>query len=131
MGNRKKRVSYKDFIDKELILFSVNDLRRSVPSICDGLKPGQRKILYCCFLKNNLKKEIRVAQLGGYVSEKSAYHHGEMSLYQTIIGMAQNFVGSNNINLLSPWYVWQSNQRWKGCGIAEIYSYKIINNDTS
>merc|ERR1712228_603743 len=102
MGNRKKRVSYKDFIDKELILFSVNDLRRSVPSICDGLKPGQRKILYCCFLKNNLKKEIRVAQLGGYVSEKSAYHHGEMSLYQTIIGMAQNFVGSNNINLLSP-----------------------------
>jgi len=101
-NNRKKRVSYKDFIDKELILFSVNDLRRSVPSICDGLKPGQRKILYCCFLKNNLKKEIRVAQLGGYVSEKSAYHHGEMSLYGTIIGMAQNFVGSNNINLLAP-----------------------------
>ena len=102
INGRNKKVSYRDFIDKELILFSVNDLHRSVPSIYDGLKPGQRKILYCCFLKNNLKTEIRVAQLGGYVSEKSAYHHGETSLYQTIINMAQDYVGSNNINLLSP-----------------------------
>jgi len=97
-----RRVSYKDFIDKELILFSVSDLHRSVPSIYDGLKPGQRKLLYCCFLKNNLKTELRVAQLGGYVSEKSAYHHGEQSLYMTIINMAQDYVGSNNINLLQP-----------------------------
>jgi len=97
-----RRVSYKDFIDKELILFSVSDLHRSVPSLYDGLKPGQRKLLYCCFLKNNLKTELRVAQLGGYVSEKSAYHHGEQSLYMTIIGMAQDYVGSNNINLLKP-----------------------------
>jgi len=97
-----KRVSYKDFVDRELILFSAYDLKRSVPSIWDGLKPGQRKILYCCFLKNNLSKEIRVAQLGGYVSEKSAYHHGETSLYMTIVGMAQDYVGSNNINLLCP-----------------------------
>merc|ERR1719410_2372569 len=99
---RGKRVSYKDFIDRELVLFSTYDLKRSVPLIFDGLKPGQRKVLYCCFLKNNLKTELRVAQLGGYVSEKSAYHHGEASLYMTIIGMAQNYVGSNNINLLSP-----------------------------
>jgi DNA topoisomerase II len=43
-----------------------------------------------------------VAQFAGYVSEHSAYHHGEQSLMTTIIGMAQNFVGSNNINLLYP-----------------------------
>ena len=36
------------------------------------------------------------------VGEQSAYHHGEQSLMQTIIGLAQNFVGSNNINLLKP-----------------------------
>ena len=45
---------------------------------------------------------LQVAQFSGYVSEHSAYHHGEQSLASTIIGMAQNFVGSNNINLLSP-----------------------------
>ena len=53
----------------------------------DGLKPGHRKILFSCF-KRKLKGEIKVAQLAGYVSEHSAYHHGEMSLTGTIIGMA-------------------------------------------
>jgi len=67
----------------------------------DGLKPSQRKMLFAC-LKRGLKDEIRVAQLAGYVSEHAAYHHGEASLNGTIIGMAQNFVGSNNINLLKP-----------------------------
>ena len=43
-----------------------------------------------------------MAQLAGYVSEHSAYHHGEMSLTEAIVGMAQNFIGSNNINLLMP-----------------------------
>ena len=43
-----------------------------------------------------------MAQLSGYVSEHSAYHHGETSLQSTIVGLAQNFVGSNNINLLVP-----------------------------
>lgn len=96
-----KHLRYKDFIDKELIQFSVADCARSIPSLCDGLKPGQRKILFACF-KRKLKAEIKVAQLSGYVAEHSAYHHGEVSLQATIVGMAQNFVASNNINLLLP-----------------------------
>jgi len=77
------------------------DLQRSIPSMVDGLKPGQRKILFCSF-KRNFVKEAKVSQFSGYVSEHSAYHHGEQSLAGTIIGMAQDFVGSNNINLLQP-----------------------------
>ena len=65
------------------------------------MKPSQRKVLYCCF-KRKLDKEIRVAQLAGYVSEHGAYHHGEASLQGTIVNMAQDYVGSNNINLLQP-----------------------------
>lgn len=49
-----------------------------------------------------MKKEIKVAQLAGYISEHSAYHHGEQSLYDSIIGLAQDFVGSNNLELLKP-----------------------------
>jgi DNA topoisomerase-2 len=93
--------SYTEFVNKELIHFSNADNIRSLPNMMDGLKPSQRKILFAC-LKRNLKEEIRVAQLAGYVSEHAAYHHGEASLNGTIIGMAQNFVGSNNINLLRP-----------------------------
>ena len=89
------------FIHKELIHFSNSDTKRSIGSLYDGLKPSQRKILYSCF-KRKLYSEIRVAQLAGYVSENAAYHHGEASLQGAIIGMAQDFVGSNNINLLKP-----------------------------
>jgi DNA topoisomerase II len=96
-----KTLRYKDFVNKELILFSVADCARSIPCLCDGLKPGQRKILFACF-KRKLTSEIKVAQLSGYVSEHSAYHHGEVSLQAAIVNLAQNFVGSNNINVLLP-----------------------------
>lgn len=94
-------VSYEDFIHKEFIHFSKYDCDRSIPNLMDGLKISLRKILYAAF-KKNLNTEIKVAQFSGYVSEHSCYHHGEASLNQAIVGMAQNFVGSNNINLLVP-----------------------------
>ena len=94
-------IPIRDFVNKELILFSMADNVRSIPSAIDGFKPGQRKILFSCF-KRNLRAEIKVAQLGGYIAEHSAYHHGEQSLYMTIVGMAQTFVGSNNVNVLEP-----------------------------
>lgn len=96
-----KVVTYSDFINVELVLFSNYDNVRSIPNMMDGFKPGQRKVLHTC-LKRNDKREVKVAQLAGSVAEHSAYHHGEMSLMGTIINLAQNFVGSNNINLLQP-----------------------------
>jgi DNA topoisomerase-2 len=94
-------MSFFDFINEKLIEFSVYDNERNIPSIMDGLKPGQRKILFGV-LKRNLKKEIKVAQLAGYISENTGYHHGEASLNQTIVNLAQDYAGSNNINLLKP-----------------------------
>ncbi|XP_037546717.1 DNA topoisomerase 2-alpha [Nematolebias whitei] len=100
-GQSTKFLSYNDFVNKELVLFSNSDNERSIPCLVDGLKPGQRKVLFCCFKRND-KREVKVAQLAGSVAEMSAYHHGEMSLMMTIIGLAQNFVGSNNMNMLQP-----------------------------
>ncbi|SBS89427.1 DNA topoisomerase II [Plasmodium malariae] len=101
VDHKEKDLSYYDFVNKELIYYSRYDTERSIPNIMDGWKPGQRKVLYGCF-KRNLKNECKVAQLVGYIAEHSAYHHGESSLQQTIINMAQTFVGSNNINFLEP-----------------------------
>eukprot|EP01047_Picozoa_sp_COSAG01_P028229 COSAG01_NODE_1890_length_8979_cov_5.337500_2_plen_1328_part_00 len=101
LDHTASHVTFGDFINKELILFSQADNIRSIPCIVDGFKPSQRKVLFSCF-KRKLKKEIKVAQLAGYVSEHSAYHHGEASLQGTIINMAQTFCGSNNVNLLVP-----------------------------
>ena len=99
-ANPGQRVPYEEFVHKDLIHFSNYNLERSIPNVMDGLKTSQRKILYSAF-KRNLKTEIRVAQFAGYVSEHSGYHHGEASLTEAIVAMAQDFVGSNNI----AWFV--------------------------
>jgi DNA topoisomerase-2 len=96
-----KTLSVSDFVHRDLSNFSVEDIKRSIPHVSDGLKPSQRKVIYAC-LKKNLMTDMKVAQLAGYVAEQTAYHHGEASLQGTIVNLAQNFVGSNNMNLLEP-----------------------------
>lgn len=98
----ENKISYETFINKDLIHFSNRNLERSIPHLCDGLKESTRKILYACLKRNLYTNEIKVAQLAGNVSEVTAYHHGENSLQEAIIGMAQIFVGTNNINILEP-----------------------------
>jgi DNA topoisomerase-2 len=102
--NKSNKITIPHFIHNELIQFSNYDNIRSIPSICDGFKPVQRKILYGCIKKKlfNPKDELKVSQLSGYISSLTSYHHGEISMMMSIINMAQNFVGSNNINLLYP-----------------------------
>ena len=96
-----KNLNITDFVYKDLVNFSLADLKRSIAHVCDGLKPSQRKVMYSCFQKN-LTTEMKVAQLAAYVAEKSAYHHGEVSLAETIVKLANDYTGSNNINLLEP-----------------------------
>jgi DNA topoisomerase-2 len=90
----KQSISH--FVNNELVTFSIADLERSIPNIMDGLKPSQRKVLYGC-IKKGLYTDTKVAQLSGYISEHTSYHHGEVSLQGTIINMAQDYMGSNNI----------------------------------
>lgn len=85
------------FIDEYLIQYSIDDCKRSLPNIMDGLKESQRKVIYGVRKTTTL---VKVAQLAGFVAQKTDYKHGEQNLCETIIKMAQNFVGSNNIPLL-------------------------------
>ena len=101
LDHSERTVSYTNFINRELILFSVADNMRSIPSVVDGFKPGQRKVLFTCF-KRNLKKDTKVVELAGSVLGLAAYQHGDASLHGTIVGLAQSFVGSNNVNCLEP-----------------------------
>lgn len=83
--------------------FQLDNIMRKLPHIYDGLNPARRKILCGSrnrFLSNN--GEVKVFQLAGYIAEKMNYHHGSASLEKTIINMAQDYVGANNIPLLLP-----------------------------
>ena len=121
-----KNVSYEDFVHKELIHFSNRDLERSINHICDGLKESTRKILYGCLKRRLFKNEIKVAQLAAYVSEVSAYHHGEASLQQAITGMAQVFVGTNNINILQPNGAFGSRYQGGNDAASPRYIYTLL-----
>lgn len=101
LDNSKTEVSYCEFVNQELIHFSTYDNVRSIPNLMDGFKPSQRKIIHTVF-KKNVTKDIKVAQLGAIVAKETEYEHGEINLYGTIINLAQDFVGSNNIELLEP-----------------------------
>ena len=92
-------MSISDYLNKEQIKFSLNDCGRSLPNVYDGMKESHRKIMYGIFLKN-CKDSIKVAQLAGFVAEKTNYHHGEQNLFDTITKLAQDYVGSNNIPYL-------------------------------
>jgi|688.fasta_scaffold76620_2 DNA topoisomerase-2 len=129
LDTSKKTIPYEEFINRELIHFSKYDCDRSIPNLMDGLKISQRKIMFATF-KRNLTSEIKVAQFSGYVSEHSGYHHGEASLNAAIIGMAQNFVGSNNINLLVPNGQFGTRLQGGKDSASERYIFTLLNKIT-
>jgi DNA topoisomerase-2 len=91
--------TYDKFINSELMEWSMADNNRMIPNLIDGFKPVQRKVLYC-FHKKGIRGEIKVTALTGAIMESLAYHNGDVSGNKAIIGMAQNFVGTNNLNLI-------------------------------
>jgi len=129
LNTSKSYVTYDEFIDNDMIHFSKYDNERSIPNICDGLKLCLRKIVYSAF-KKKLHSEIKVAQFSGYVSEHSGYHHGEASLNGAIVGLAQNFVGSNNINLFVPQGQFGTRLLGGKDAASERYIYTYLNSLT-
>ncbi|ULU00519.1 hypothetical protein L3Y34_001170 [Caenorhabditis briggsae] len=97
----KTELNYEEFVNSQLMQFGMADLKRSIPSLIDGLKPSQRKILWT-LLKMDETTEMKVSQLAGAVAHRQSYHHGEESLVRTIVRMGQTFCGASNMPLLQP-----------------------------
>lgn len=89
-----------EFFNTEFKDFSNLDNVRSIPSIIDGFKDAQRKAVYGMIKHGN--NDIKVAQAAGKFALVTHYAHGEGSMAETIVGLAQDFPGSNNINLFEP-----------------------------
>jgi len=98
-------MSFSDFINHDLVEFSMASNERAIPHFMDGLKESQRKILY--HLRQNMKlfhekESVKTYQLCGFIAGGTEYTHGEDCIGKTINGMASDFIGSNNIALLTP-----------------------------
>lgn len=101
LNKNDRDVTVAEFIHKCMIHFSIYDTERSIPSLFDGLKPSMRKILYTAN-KINFKTSKTIVEFTGDVFKHAAYHHGDSSVHGTVNGLAQDYVGSNNINIFYP-----------------------------
>lgn len=91
-----------DFMAGPVKEFSLYDCVRSIPSVVDGFKVSQRKAIFGALKTGAVSDEVKVSQLANAVAGVSHYHHGEGSMAGTIVGMAQTFPGSNNVNFFEP-----------------------------
>lgn len=82
--------------------FSLYDNVRSIPTISDGLKPSQRKAIYGTLLRGENAGLLSVERLSAGVAASTDYHHGIGSMESTIVGLANNYAGSNNLNIFLP-----------------------------
>jgi DNA topoisomerase-2 len=97
-----RRIRVKHFMNSAFKEFSLYDNVRSIPILFDGMKPSQRKAVYGVQLRGENAPEIQVERLAAQVAAATDYHHGTGSMEGTIIGMATNYAGANNMNLFMP-----------------------------
>lgn len=90
----------KAFIDNEWLAYADYDNRRMLPHIMDGLKITQRKAMYTALDLPKADKPMKVSQFASRAAAETAYHHGEVSMMDTVVKLAQDYPGSNNVPLL-------------------------------
>lgn len=97
-----KRIGINSFLNSAFKEFSLYDNVRSIPTLTDGFKPSQRKAIYGIQDRGENAPELQVERLSAHISAVTDYHHGTTSMESTVIGMAANYPGTNNMNLLIP-----------------------------
>lgn len=92
-----------EFVNGEYAHYARVACDRAIPRMVDGLKPSTAKILYAMMQRGaGARYKMKVSELAGYVSNRAGYHHGDQALMSALVGMAQNHLGTNNINYLYP-----------------------------
>ncbi len=91
-----------DFLSNDYKEFAMYVIEgRAIPSICDGLKPSQRKIIHIAnqVWKTGNEKTLKVFQLSGKVASDCYYHHGDCLSPETEIIM-----NDGSIITIKDWY---------------------------
>jgi len=120
-------VTWTDYLKNEVLPFSREDNERSIAHFADGLKPSQRGVIFT-MLSKNIVSPAKVAEVTGKVMEYTHYAHGETSLQDTIVGLAQDFWGTNNINFLFPDGQFGSRTLGRNSNASPRYIFTKLNN---
>lgn len=105
----KDVASISQFLHDEMLpQYALASVTRAIPSAIDGFKVAQRKVFYGARVLKMVDKSgrgddtIKVAAATGKIQAATQYHHGDASLSATIVGMACDYAGAGNVNLLMP-----------------------------
>jgi DNA topoisomerase-2 len=93
----ENKITVSEFLDNENVNYASYSTLRAIASLVDGLKNSHRKVVH--YMQNNGDKEKKLFNLSGEIMTATEYLHGNIA--GSVITLAQNFVGSNNIPLLT------------------------------
>ena len=122
-----KRISCSDHLEYETNMYQKDNLERKLDHVIDGQNQAGRKILDGILkgLKGN--KEIKVAQLAGFISEHENYHHGEASLCSSITGKGFVATGGKQLPFLVPLSMFGSRMGGGSDSAAPRYIFAKLN----
>lgn len=89
-----------DYFNGSYADYAMYDNSRKLACIVDGLKSSARKCVYT-MLDKNITSNVKLSILRSKCSEHTEYLHGDQSLVGVMVGLAQDYVGSNNVPLLA------------------------------
>lgn len=99
---KMQELSTEKFFNDNLRLYSAHSNIRGIPFIGDGFKEAQRKAMWGMFERGENAGLITVERVSAHCAAITDYHHGIGSMQGTLVGLAQDFAGSNNMNFLVP-----------------------------
>lgn len=106
-------------------LYQRDNILRKLLSVIDGFVGSRRKVFYTA--RKAGRRDIKVQGLAGETVAKANYHHGETSLEQTIIRMAQAYPGARNLPMLKPLGNFGSRDKGYKNAAASRYIYTTLN----
>jgi len=122
-----QKLSIKDFLDNQVREFSISVIKeRAIPSVIDGMKPSQRKVVYTA--NKTAKSFIKTIALVGKVLSEGGYQKGDGALGGVITGITQDFAGANNIPWLEGSGEFGSRKLPKGAAAERYTKVKIHQN---
>jgi len=87
------------FLNSEQTDYASYSTIRAIASLIDGQKNSSRKVIYTTM--NKLKGEVKVETFANEVASYTEYLHGSSSLNGVIVGLAQDYAGTNNLPILT------------------------------
>jgi DNA gyrase/topoisomerase IV subunit B len=103
-SNHKNRIiTCTEHFDNESREFQLDFMSRKLKHAIDGFIPSQRKAFAGARkLWSSGGAPKKVYQVTGYVTTEMHYQHGDASMNDTIIKLAQNFTGGCNLPVFTP-----------------------------